>query len=117
MKSTVTLGKTGITTDKNGFGALPIQRISDEEAVHLLRKAYDNGITYFDTARWYTDSEHKIGLAFAGMRDKIFIATKTGATNEEGFWKDLETSLKELQTDYIDLYQFHNPAFCPRPGD
>ena len=117
MRSTVTLGKTGITTNKNGFGALPIQRISDEEAVHLLKKAYENGITYFDTARWYTDSEHKIGLAFADLRDKIYIATKTGATNAEGFWKDLETSLKELQTDYIDLYQFHNPAFCPRPGD
>lgn len=117
MKSAVTLGKTGITVNKNGFGALPIQRISDEEAVNLLRKAYDNGITYFDTARWYTDSEHKVGLAFAGMRDKIFIATKTGATSAEGFWQDLETSLKELQTDYIDLYQFHNPSFCPKPGD
>ena len=115
--STVMLGKTGITTNKNGFGALPIQRIPDENAVHLLRKAYENGITYYDTARWYTDSEHKIGLAFAGMRDKIFIATKTGAQNAEGFWDDLETSLKELQTDYIDLYQFHNPAFCPKPGD
>lgn len=117
MKSTVTLGKTGITVNKNGFGALPIQRISEEEAVHLLRKAYDNGITYFDTARWYTDSEHKVGLAFAGMRDKVFIATKTGATSAEGFWQDLETSLKELRTDYIDLYQFHNPSFCPKPGD
>ena len=117
MKNEVTLGKTGIVTDKNGFGALPIQRIPVEEAVHLLRKAYDNGITYFDTARWYTDSEHKMGIAFAGMRDKVFIATKTGATNAEGFWEDLETSLKELQTDCIDLYQFHNPAFCPRPGD
>ena len=117
MSNTVTLGKTRITTNKNGFGALPIQRISDEEAVYLLRKAYDSGITYFDTARWYTDSEHKLGIAFAGMRDKIFIATKTGATNEEGFWQDLETSLTNLQTDYIDVYQFHNPAFCPRPGD
>lgn len=116
IMTTVTLGKTGITTDKNGFGALPIQRISDEEAVHLLKKAYDNGITYFDTARWYSDSEHKIGLAFAGMRDKIYIATKTGAADAEGFWKDLETSLSNLQTDYIDVYQFHNPAFCPRPG-
>lgn len=115
--SMVTLGRTGISTDKNGFGALPIQRISDEEAVYLLRKAYTNGITFFDTARWYTDSEHKIGLAFAGMRDKIVIATKTGAQNAESFWQDLETSLRELQTDYIDLYQFHNPAFCPRPGD
>lgn len=115
--STVTLGKTGIETDKNGFGALPIQRISDEEAVFLLRKAYQNGITYFDTARWYTDSEHKIGLAFAGMRDQIVIATKTGAQDAESFRQDLEKSLHELQTDYIDVYQFHNPAFCPKPGE
>lgn len=115
--NTVTLGKTGITTNKNGFGALPIQRISEGEAVYLLKKAYENGITFFDTARWYTDSEHKVGMAFAGMRDKIFIATKTGAMNAEDFWKDLETSLKNLQTDYIDLYQFHNPAFVPTPGD
>ncbi len=115
--STVTLGRTGITTNKNGFGALPIQRISEEEAVYLLRKAYENGITFFDTARWYTDSEHKVGMAFAGMRDRLFIATKTGAQDAAGFWKDLETSLAQLQTDYIDLYQFHNPAFCPKPGD
>lgn len=114
---TVTLGKTGITTNKNGFGALPIQRISEQEAVNLLRKAYNNGITFYDTARWYTDSEHKVGLAFEGMRDKVFIATKTGAQNAEGFWKDLEISLTNLRTDYIDLYQFHNPAFCPKPGD
>lgn len=114
---TVRLGKTGIVTNKNAFGALPIQRISDEDAVHLLKKAYENGMTYFDTARWYTDSEHKLGLAFEGIRDKVYIATKTGATNAEGFWKDLETSLENLKTDYIDVYQFHNPAFCPKPGD
>ena len=65
----VTLGTTGITVNKNGFGALPIQRISTEDAVHLLRKAYDAGITYFDTARFYTDSEKKIGAAFEGMRE------------------------------------------------
>ncbi len=114
---TVRLGKTEIVTNKNGFGALPIQRISDEDAVYLLKKAFDNGITYFDTARWYTDSEHKLGLAFEGMRDKLWIATKTGANNAEEFWKDLETSLENLKTDYIDVYQFHNPAFCPKPGD
>lgn len=111
------LGKTGITTIQNAFGALPIQRVSDDEAVNILRRAYDGGMTYYDTARYYSDSEHKLGLAFKGMRDKLFIATKTGSMTAEGFWKDLETSLKELQTDYIDVYQFHNPAFCPRPGD
>ncbi|MCH5257163.1 MAG: aldo/keto reductase [Lachnospiraceae bacterium] len=114
---TVRLGQTEIVTNKNAFGALPIQRISVEDAVYLLKKAYDNGITFFDTARWYTDSEHKLGLAFEGMRDKIFIATKTGAQNAETFWKDLETSLENLRTDYIDIYQFHNVPFCPKPGD
>lgn len=114
---TVTLGKTGITVNKNGFGALPIQRISMEEAVKLARKAYEAGITFFDTARWYSDSEVKLGEAFDGMREKVYIATKTGATTADAFWKDLETSLKNLRTDYIDIYQFHNPAFCPKPGD
>ncbi len=113
----VTLGSTGITVEKNSFGALPIQRISKEAAVHLLRKAYEHGVTYYDTARWYTDSEEKLGEAFDGMREKVYIATKTGSTTAEGFWKDLETSLHNLRTDYIDVYQFHNPAFCPKPGD
>ena len=117
MTNEVTLGRTGITTNKNAFGALPIQRISEEEAVRLLRRAFDNGITFFDTARWYTDSEHKVGNAFSQMRERVVIATKTGAKNAADFWKDLETSLTELRTDYIDLYQFHNPPFCPKPGD
>lgn len=113
----VTLGTTGITVSKNGFGALPIQRIGMEDAVYLLRKAYDAGITYFDTARFYTDSEKKIGEAFAGMREKVFIATKTMTTKVDEFWKQLDTSLSDLKTDYIDVYQFHNPSFCPKPGD
>ncbi len=113
----VTLGKTGITVEKNAFGALPVQRIDRQEAVRLLRRAYDGGITFFDTARWYTDSEEKVGEAFAGMREKVYIATKTGALNAADFQKDLETSLRNLRTDYIDIYQFHNPAFCPRPED
>jgi len=113
---TVTLGTTGITVNKNGFGALPIQRISTENAVHLIRKAYNAGITFFDTARFYTDSECKLGEALEGIRDKVYIATKTGATTADAFWKDLETSLTNLKTDYVDLYQFHNPSFCPKPG-
>jgi predicted aldo/keto reductase-like oxidoreductase len=115
--SKVTLGKTGITVEKNSFGALPIQRITKEDAVHLLRKAYDHGVTFYDTARYYTDSEEKVGEAFEGMRDKIYIATKTGALNVETFWKELNTSLTNLRTDYIDIYQFHNPSFCPKPDD
>ena len=113
----MTLGRTGLVVEQSGFGALPIQRISEAEAVHLLRKAYEGGMNYFDTARAYTDSEQKVGAAFAGMRDKVIIATKTMATTVEGFWKDLEESLRLLQTDYIDVYQFHNPSFCPKPGD
>lgn len=113
----VTLGSTGITVNKNGFGALPIQRVSREDAAKLLTRAYEAGINFFDTARFYTDSEEKIGEALGGVRDKIFIATKTAAQNEEDFWKDLNTSLNNLKTDYIDIYQFHNPSFCPKPGD
>ena len=74
----VTLGTTGIIVEKNAFGALPIQRISREEAVKLLRKAYDHGVTFYDTARFYTDSEEKVGEAFEGIREKVYIATKPG---------------------------------------
>lgn len=110
------LGKTGLWVEKNGFGALPIQRISDDDAVYLLKKAYDNGINFFDTARAYSDSEHKVGLAFSNMREKVIIATKSGAQTGEAMMKDLKTSLETMKTDYIDIYQFHNPAFCPVPG-
>lgn len=113
----VTLGTTGITVNKNGFGALPIQRINKEEAAALLKKAYDNGITFFDTARFYTDSEEKIGYALSEVRDKISIATKTMSTTVEGFWSQLVESLTLMRTDYVDIYQFHNPSFCPKPGD
>lgn len=113
----VRLGKTEIVVNKNGFGALPIQRISDEAAVYLLRKAYEGGIRFFDTARAYSDSEHKLGLAFEGIRENLYIATKSGAQTGEAMKEDLKKSLENLKTDYIDIYQFHNPAFCPRPGD
>ncbi|MDE5590758.1 MAG: aldo/keto reductase [Acetatifactor sp.] len=113
----VRLGRTEIMAEKNAFGALPIQRISVEAAVKLLRRAYAQGVNFYDTARWYTDSEEKLGEAFEGMREKIYIATKTGAATAEEFWRDLHTSLTNLRTDYIDIYQFHNPAFCPKPGD
>lgn len=113
----VTLGRSGLVVPKNGFGALPIQRIALPDTVRLLQKALDHGMYYFDTARFYTDSEQKLGAAFADRRDKVIISTKTGATTADGFWKDLETSLRLMKTDYVDLYQFHNPSFCPRPGD
>lgn len=81
----VTLGRTNITVDRNGFGALPLQRIPLEDAAKLLRRAYDGGITFFDTARAYTDSEEKLGHALSQVRSHIFIATKTAATNAEDF--------------------------------
>ena len=114
---TVRLGKTNLTVSKNGFGALPVQRVGMDEAVRLLRKAYDGGINYFDTARFYTDSEEKIGLALSDVRESIVISTKTMRTDVEGFWRELEESLSLLKTDDIDIYQFHNPPFCPKPGD
>ena len=113
----LTLGGTGITVPQNAFGALPIQRRSTEDAVKILRKAYDGGMRYFDTARAYTDSETKLGIAFEGMRDKVFIATKTAGTTGDKVREDLETSLRELRTDYIDLYQLHMVSQVYAPGD
>ena len=111
------LGKTNLEVNKNGFGALPIQRRNEKDSIEILKTAYDNGINFYDTARFYTDSEEKLGKAFKNIREDIYIATKTGMESPEEFWKDLETSLKELKTDYIDLYQFHNISFCPKKDD
>ena len=116
----ITLGSTGITVPQNGFGALPVQRISRGSAVKLMRRAYQGGMRYFDTARSYTDSEEKLGAAFGDGwldREQVYIATKTAAKTPKGFWRDLENSLNLLKTDYIDVYQFHNLAQCYRPGD
>lgn len=113
----VRLGRTGLMVSKNGFGALPVQRVEKDAACKLLRRAYESGINYFDTARAYTDSEEKLGEALHDVRENIIISTKTMSTTVEGFWEQLKTSLSKLQTDYIDIYQFHNPSFCPKPGD
>ena len=114
---TITLGKTGITTPQNAFGALPIQRVNTETAVRLLRRAYEGGMTFFDTARSYSDSEIKLGQAFDGMREKIYIASKTQAKTPEQFRKDLHTTLSNLRTDHLDIYQFHCASRCYAPGD
>ncbi len=119
MKNIV-LGRTGISVPQNGFGALPIQRISVEESVKLLRKAYDGGMRFFDTARAYSDSEEKLGAAFGDgyvKREDIIITTKTAAKTPEEFWEQLDTSLKNLRTEYIDVYQFHLMGQCWKPGD
>ncbi len=114
---TITLGSTNITTPQNGFGALPLQRDSIERSVAILQRAYEGGFTFFDTARAYSDSEEKIGLALSEVRKNIFIATKTMAQNTEDMKKQLETSLKTLKTDYIDIYQFHCAGRCFKPDD
>lgn len=111
------LGKTNLEVNKNGFGALPIQRRNYADSIEILKTAYDNGIDFYDTARFYTDSESKLGCAFEDVRENIYIASKTGMESVEEFWRDLETSLKELKTDYLDLYQFHNISFCPKEED
>ena len=114
---TIRLGRTGLNVNFNGFGALPIQRVDMQEASVILRRAYEGGINFFDTARGYSDSEEKLGYALSDVRDQIIIATKTPSRTAEGFWNDLNTSLRLLRTDHVDILQFHNPDFVPRPGD
>lgn len=113
----LTLGRTGLKVTRSGFGALPIQRIPVSDAVTLLKKAYDGGINYFDTARAYTDSEEKIGAALRGVRDKIVISTKSHGATPEELREHLETSLRNLKTDWVDILQFHNPKKVFRPGE
>lgn len=113
----ITLGKTNIITPQNAFGALPIQRDDTQTAIQILRRAYEGGMTFFDTARAYSDSEEKMGLALSDVRKDIFIATKTMAKTPDEMKKQLETSLNNLKTDYIDIYQFHCVDQCYKPGD
>lgn len=113
----IRLGRTNLMVTRSGFGALPIQRISFEEAKKILRKAYDNGINFFDTARMYTDSEEKIGYSLSDVRKDIIIATKSHAKDKKTLLTHLETSLNNLKTDYIDILQLHNPDELPNPDD
>lgn len=106
----VTLGKTGLRVSRVGFGGIPIQRIDAEAAKKLLDAVEAAGINYIDSARGYTVSEELIGQAIEGRRDKFVLATKTMARDKEGMAKDIETSLRNFRTDYIDLYQVHNPS-------
>lgn len=114
---TMRLGRTGLQISRSGFGALPIQRISFDEAKGILRRAYEAGITFFDTARMYTDSEEKIGYALSDVRNQIVIATKSHAKDKKTLLEHLETSLRNLKTDYIDIYQLHNPKELPQEAD
>lgn len=113
----IRLGKTGLMASASSFGALPIQRLSKDEAVSLLRKAYTLGINYFDTANAYTDSEEKIGLALSDVRENIILSTKSGATDKITLLQHVELSLRRMRTNYIDILQLHNPAVLPDPND
>lgn len=113
----IRFGRTNVQVSRSGFGAIPIQRIGIADAGRLLRKAYDHGINFFDTARGYTDSEEKIGAALSDVRQKIILATKTPSGDKEAVLRNLETSLRSLRTDYIDIYQLHNPEKLPDPND
>ena len=106
----VTLGKTGLKISRVGFGGIPIQRIDAEKAKPLIDALIECGINYIDTARGYTVSEEYIGGAIDGRRDKFVLATKSMARTREAMEADIETSLRNLRTDHIDLYQVHNPS-------
>jgi len=104
------LGKTGLKISRLGFGGIPIQKIDAEGAKKLMQSLVEHGINYIDTARGYTVSEEYLGYALEGIRDKFVLATKSMARDKDGMAKDVDTSLRNLRTDYIDLYQFHNPG-------
>lgn len=106
----VTLGKTGLKISRLGFGGIPIQRTDAATTKELMKVMVEKGITYIDTARGYTVSESYLGEALEGYRDKFILATKSMARNKDGMAADIETSLKNLRTDYIDIYQVHNPS-------
>ncbi|MCD6537294.1 aldo/keto reductase [Candidatus Bathyarchaeota archaeon] len=102
------LGKTGLKVSVIGLGTIKFPQIDSRQASKVVNRALDLGINFIDTARNYGDSERKIGLAIRGRREECYIATKTASRTCEGAMRDLETSLRKLQTDYIDLWQLHN---------
>ena len=102
------LGRTGIKVKRYGFGGIPIQRVSEEEAIEVVRRCHEVGVNYYDTARAYTVSEERIGKALEGVRDEVYLATKSGRRMAKDIVEELETSLRNLRTDCIDVFQLHN---------
>ena len=105
-----TLGKTGLKLSRMGFGGIPIQKIDEEGTRKLLHEMMEKGVNYIDSARGYTVSEQYIGYGLEGIRDKFVLATKSMSRTKEAMAADIETSLGNFRTDYIDLYQVHNPS-------
>lgn len=106
----IRLGKTGLMVTRLGFGGIPIQRLNEDDATTVVKGCIELGITFFDTAAAYTTSEGCVGRAIAGRRDKLIISTKSGSRKKEGMRHHLETSLKRLDVDYVDLYSLHDVA-------
>ncbi|MFC1957280.1 aldo/keto reductase [Chloroflexota bacterium] len=104
---TLRLGKTGMMVSRLGFGGIPIQRVSEDEAVAVVRRCLELGINYIDTANAYTTSEERIGKAISGRRQDVFLATKSGAQTHKSLESHLKLSLEHFGVEYIDLYQFH----------
>ena len=104
------LGKTGLNISRLGFGGIPIQKIDAEGTKKLMGKLMDEGVNFIDTARGYTVSEEYLGYALEGIRDRFVLATKSMARTKEAMARDIGISLNNLRTDYIDLYQVHNPG-------
>ena len=102
------LGRTGLKVKTLGFGGIPIQRVSEEEAIAVVKRCYELGLNYYDTARGYTVSEERIGKALEDVRENVYYATKSHQPTADGIRKEMEISLKNLRTDYIDVYQLHN---------
>ncbi|MBQ0065376.1 MAG: aldo/keto reductase [Firmicutes bacterium] len=104
------LGKTGLKTSKMGFGGIPIQKVDEEATKELMKRLLDEGVNYIDTAKGYTVSEKFLGYALEGIREQFILATKSMSRTKELMAKDIDTSLEALRTNYIDLYQVHNPS-------
>ena len=104
------LGKTGLKISRLGFGGIPIQKIDAQGTKELIHELVKEGVNYIDTARGYTVSEEYLGFALEGVRDRFVLATKSMARTKEAMAKDIDISLKNLRTDYIDFYQVHNPG-------
>ena len=112
MMEYTTLGKTGLKISRMGFGGIPIQKVDSSVTRTLMEKLTEYGVNYIDTARGYTVSEQFLGEALTGIRDKFVLATKSMARTKDAMAKEIELSLSNLKTDYIDLYQCHNPGLA-----
>ena len=113
---TIIFGSTGLKVSRQGFGGIPIQRITYDESTAILRRAYEGGILLYDTAHGYTTSQDRIGKALGAFRKELVFCTKAPVNSLEFIEDAINNSLKMLQTDYLDVFQFHNPPFVPEPG-